>query len=80
MRTISQARASARAYMLLEAAAHLRMDVCDNSLERQEANTLADRLEKEAQKWFLRGVPNPDDYEDACEEEAPTLRLAYSVT
>jgi hypothetical protein len=80
MKKISPVRANARAHMLLEAAGHLRLEVCDNALEREEADKLASRLEKEAQGWFARGMSNPEDYEAACEAESPTQRRAYSIT
>lgn len=69
MTRISPVRASARGYMLIEAAEHLRMEVCDNAIEREEANKIADRLEREAHKWFARGLDVGEDYDACCSAE-----------
>jgi len=62
--------------MYLEAAGHLRGDVCDNGIEREQAEVIAKLLEKEAAKWLDRGG-DPDTYELDC-ENAEILSLIKS--
>lgn len=54
MATLTVERADARGHMLLEAADHLTMSVCETALEREEAHRLSERLRNQAGFWFHR--------------------------